>query len=92
MVIAWWRRLRHKLRETRQDLKEDHERLAYWLEQNKCPDCKGIGFWEGPRGGININVFCQNPECRSGFNIAVFGGEILMAERIHKGEDRYYVN
>jgi hypothetical protein len=86
MFIKWLRRLREK-----QELRKV-ESLGYWLERNICPDCKGTGFFEGPRGGININIFCHNPECRSGFNIAVFGGEVLMAERIHKGEDRYYVN
>jgi hypothetical protein len=73
-------------------MEKEIEGLIYWIRKDKCPDCKGTGFWEGPRGGININIFCKNAECRSGFNIAVFAGEVLMAERIHKGEDRYYAN
>lgn len=34
----------------------------------KCLYCKGTEFYEGPSGGLSINVLCANPECRHWFN------------------------
>jgi len=36
-----------------------------------CPDCEAnpFVFYEGPSGGCNVNVCCENPLCRSAFNI-----------------------
>lgn len=45
----------------------------------KCPDCGG-GLLEGPSGGCSINVTCD--KCGHRFNIAVFMGDIAMAQRI----------
>jgi hypothetical protein len=47
-----------------------------------CPDCyQNFGYYNGPRGGAAINVFCRNPECRSGFNIMPL---MRLAQRIGK--------
>lgn len=40
-----------------------------FTHQNKCPDCRGAGFYEGPDGGGSINVVCANEDCSSRFNI-----------------------
>ena len=34
-----------------------------------CPDCKGHEFWEGPHGGLSVNIKCANPKCGSEFNV-----------------------
>jgi hypothetical protein len=34
-----------------------------------CPDCKGHSYYEGPSGGMCLNICCVNPECRSAFNL-----------------------
>jgi hypothetical protein len=42
----------------------------HWdLRENGCPDCrtKPFNFYEGPSGGISVNVCCTNPLCRSAF-------------------------
>ena len=33
-----------------------------------CPDCGFTEFYEGPSGGMNTNICCANPLCRSAFN------------------------
>lgn len=55
-----------------------------------CPDCGNVGFYEGPRGGINVNLFCTNRDCRSGFNVAYFDDRSGMCDRIHKGNINAY--
>lgn len=40
-----------------------------FLKKNICPDCKWMGFLEGPHGGLCVNVMCNNPRCGSRFNI-----------------------
>lgn len=34
----------------------------------KCVYCGGADFYEGPNGGMSINVLCANPKCRHWFN------------------------
>lgn len=34
----------------------------------KCTYCGGTDFYEGPSGGMSINVLCANPKCRHWFN------------------------
>jgi hypothetical protein len=48
-----------------------------------CPECKHKPpiWYEGPRGGINVNIFCGN--CGQGYNVAEMVG---VAEKIHKDE------
>lgn len=34
----------------------------------KCTYCGGTKFYEGPSGGMAVNVLCANPKCRHWFN------------------------
>ena len=34
----------------------------------KCLHCGGEKFFEGPFGGMSVNVLCANPNCRHWFN------------------------
>ena len=44
----------------------------------KCTYCGGTKFYEGPSGGMAVNVLCANPNCRHWFNDAgPFGFEDL---------------
>jgi hypothetical protein len=65
-------------------------RLGGYIKTSICPDCGGEDFYEGPRGGMNVNLFCSNSKCRHGFNVANFGDDGVWAERIHDGPDRLY--
>ncbi len=56
--------------------------LGKTIAKNICPDCKEEGFFEGPSGGLNVNIKCANTDCGSRFNIAAFGGELIYADRI----------
>ena len=47
-----------------------------------CPDCELGKLLEGPHGGMAINCFCDNRDCGSKFNLAVFKGKLILAERI----------
>lgn len=49
------------------DLPEDA--VAFMQAESKCPYCKSE-LYNGPRGGMAINLFCGNPDCNSRFNIA----------------------
>jgi len=37
------------------------------IDKGKCPDCGSTDFYEGPHGGMNVNVECA--ECGARFNI-----------------------
>ena len=50
-----------------------------FVKKNICPDCKCKGFFEGPHGGLCVNVMCKNPRCGSRFNLGP-----LTVERISK--------
>jgi hypothetical protein len=41
----------------------------------KCTYCGGIEFFEGPSGGMSVNVLCADPKCRHWFN--TFNGKII---------------
>lgn len=58
--------------------------------KDECPDCHGHGFYEGPSGGMSVNIFCKNIRCRSGFNVTVFTAGTGIAERISKGNVGLY--
>lgn len=59
---------------------------------SSCPDCGWEFFYEGPHGGMSINVKCANPNCGHTFNwMGPFGmqpipnqGDLLY----HKNEKR----
>lgn len=57
------------------------------IQHNRCPDCGNYGFHDGPRGGLSQNIFCCNPQCRSGFNV---GPLLIMVQRIGRGPLCYY--
>lgn len=42
------------------------------LQRGECPFCGGREFYEGPQGGMSINIFCANPDCEAGFNVSGF--------------------
>jgi len=60
------------------------------IERNQCPACGNYGFHMGPRGGLSRNIFCANPDCRAGFNVAFLGQTILMCQAIQAAEDKFY--
>lgn len=51
-------------------LTEDEVRFIWAHAQ--CPYCHSMIF-EGPTGGLSVNVFCGNPECNSRFNVTIPG-------------------
>jgi len=71
---------------------DDNEgwRLGTSIYLNKCPDCGKEDFFEGPRHGQTVDVFCADRECRHGFNVWNFGDGAVWAKRIENGPDRYY--
>ena len=84
-----------------QEINLETERILTAIRENRCPDCGNWGFAMGPRGGVGRNIFCAQPTCRSGFNIAPVpgGGAVghkysaafpMFAQRIDRGRDCYY--
>jgi hypothetical protein len=73
------------------------EVVAFMQETISCPYCHAALF-EGPSGGMSLNVFCGNPDCNSRFNIGPpplpfgqFTGtcpEDFIAERRRKTNER----
>ena len=57
------------------------------IDKGRCPDCGYRGFVLGPKGGAAQNVECGNVECRSRFNITVYGSEVMLVQRIGKAGD-----
>jgi hypothetical protein len=58
--------------------------LDFPADQN-CPDCGCVIFRPGPRGGISQNIECV--KCGSRFNVAKWGGQIVMSQRIPSEKD-----
>lgn len=58
------------------------ESLRQSFEQEKCPDCGGNKFLNGPKAGMCQNVECD--VCGSDFNLvmSMIDGEIIFVERI----------
>lgn len=50
------------------------------ISKGRCPDCGGVDFLEGPSAGFATNYQCDG--CGSRFNIARFGHNVIIAERI----------
>jgi hypothetical protein len=65
------------------------DRATHAINNNQCPDCRNYGFVPGPRGGAGRNIFCANPGCRAGFNVAPLD-HVMLVERIPAGGDQYY--
>lgn len=55
------------------------------LGAGSCPDCGGLVWRPGPRGGISQNMECVG--CGSRFNVARYQGQFLMAGRIPSEKD-----
>lgn len=60
-----------------------HEKFA--LELRTCPDCGGIDFRPGPRGGAAQNIECRG--CGARFNVTVYGSQLIFAQRIESEAD-----
>src|SRR4051812_41918984 len=60
--------------------------------RNTCPDCKGFGFYGGPRGGISQHIYCANAKCRAAFNISHFSATEGTVERIEPKSEEWYNN
>jgi hypothetical protein len=52
------------------------------LSAGQCPDCGGRGFVLGPMAGINLNIECASLACRVRFNVTLYSGAVLLAQRI----------
>ena len=61
--------------------------LVARIDAGHCPDCGYRGFVLGPRGGAAQNIECGNVDCRARFNVTVYGGAVLIAQRIGRGGD-----
>ncbi len=48
-------------------MKDGIEIVTWWKDGFKsCPDCNGIKFLRGPKGGLSVNFKCE--QCGSKFN------------------------
>lgn len=61
------------------------------IADGRCPDCNGKGFYAGPSGGMSQNIYCQNRDCRSAFNVTQFTATEGTVERIGKKDIEWYV-
>lgn len=52
------------------------------ITRGHCPDCNHRGFVLGPRGGVAQNIECGNLDCRARFNVCVYAGQAVFAQRI----------
>lgn len=48
------------------------EQALFLREHAACPYCHSP-IYEGPEGGLSVNVFCGNPDCDSRFNVIMIG-------------------
>lgn len=49
----------------------------------RCPFCGKSEFYEGPQGGLSMNIMCANSECEAKFNIAAWPlGPLMQCEVI----------
>ena len=60
------------------------------LQRGLCPDCQAE-LKAGPRGGAAQNFYCSDREhCRLGFNLTLWQGQLLIAQRIGEVADTNY--
>jgi len=52
----------------------------------RCPDCGQENFYEGPHGGLCVNLECANPACTTRINVAQIPGA-PQYERIGRREE-----
>lgn len=56
-------------------------------EQQKplcCTYCDGTDFYEGPSGGMSVNILCANRDCRHWFNFAGYVDKVIMFDDLHR--------
>jgi hypothetical protein len=63
---------------------ELNEAAMEMITRGSCPICARRGFVLGPMGASAINIECANLDCRRRFNVALFAGEVMMAQQIEK--------
>lgn len=64
-------------------LTTDDETRAWFAKNHTCPDCGGEKFYDGPQGGMSVNIKCATEGCDSWFNMCIIhGGYILQFDRI----------
>jgi hypothetical protein len=90
--LDWGKKVTDGLFQINKSEKKPHTKLTgdekKWIVSIfKCPDCLSGEFIKGHRGGLSLNVSCNNPRCGSRFNLTPrwIGKEILQllyAERI----------
>ncbi len=52
----------------------------------ECPGCQHRYFFEGPHGGLSINVKCANPECGRTWNfMGPFGFDPIVSPASYFG-------
>ena len=60
------------------------------LSQRQCAACGGA-LLPGPRGGAAQNFYCANrDDCRQGFNLTFWRGELVFAQPIGEVDDQLY--
>lgn len=60
------------------------------LSAGRCSDC-GRALIGGPRGGAAQNFYCTGrEECRAGFNLTFFDGQLVFAQRIGEVDDERF--
>lgn len=55
------------------------------LAKDICPDCGGVTWRRGPRGGLSQNMECR--QCKARFNVTWFKGHLIAAEPIPSEAD-----
>jgi hypothetical protein len=55
------------------------------LARGVCRHCGGGAFRPGPRGGLAQNIECRG--CLRRFNVTVYGGELVFAQRIESSAE-----
>lgn len=50
------------------------EAVRWMLTHMKCPYCQIGSLYDGPEGGMSINMFCGNPDYDSRFNVVPYPG------------------
>lgn len=95
VVIRQWRKVHRRIEAAHVERIEpaidlDHARMFRMIARNICPDCKGFGFYGGPRGGLSQHIYCANVKCRSAFNVTQFTITDGSVNRIEKKSEEWY--
>jgi hypothetical protein len=64
---------------------DDSGSLTAWFSQKgSCPDCGGLKFLDGPRGGLSQNMKCGTRRCGAEFNVARYEGRVFHVDRLER--------